>query len=176
MLDRFKRHPAIAPLIEGGETIEYSGHLIPEGGWKRLPRLYADGVVVVGDAAGFVNPVNREGANLAMISGKLAAQAIIEAKERGRYTIAELSRYRELLDESVVMKDLFKVRNTTDFAHARPHLFTEYPQLVAAAAHEYLTVDGRSKKEKQQAIVKMVRSLPKGRMLSDAIGALRSLT
>jgi electron transfer flavoprotein-quinone oxidoreductase len=176
MLDRFKRHPAIAPLIEGGETVEYSGHLIPEGGWKRLPRLYADGVVVVGDAAGFVNPVNREGANLAMISGKLAAQAIIEAKERGRFTIAELSRYRELLDESVVMKDLFKVRNTTDFAHARPHLFTEYPQLAAAAAHEYLTVDGRSKKEKQQAIVTMIRSLPKGRVLSDAIGAFRSLT
>ncbi len=61
MLDRFKRHPAIAPLIAGGETVEYSAHLIPEGGYNRMPQVYADGVVVVGDAAGFVNPLNREG-------------------------------------------------------------------------------------------------------------------
>ena len=108
-------------MLAGGETVEYSAHLIPEGGFKRLPRLFSDGVMVVGDAAGFVNPVNREGANLAMISGKLAAQAIIEAKERNDFSIVALSRYRELLDESIVMKDLFKVRNTTDFAHARPH-------------------------------------------------------
>ena len=79
MIDRFKRHPAIAPLLAGGETIEYSAHLIPEGGYHRMPRLYGDGVVVVGDAAGFVNPLNREGVNLAMLSGKLAAQAITEA-------------------------------------------------------------------------------------------------
>jgi electron transfer flavoprotein-quinone oxidoreductase len=176
MLDRFKQHPAIAPLIDGGETVEYSAHLIPEGGFKRLPRLFSDGVVVVGDAAGFVNPVNREGANLAMISGKLAAQAIIEAKERNDFSIVALSRYRELLDESIVMKDLFKVRNTTDFAHARPHLLTEYPELMAAAAHEHLSVDGRSKKEKQRAIVQMIKALPKGRLFSDAVGAFRSLT
>ena len=176
MLDRFKRHPAIAPLLAGGETVEYSAHLIPEGGYKRLPRLFSDGVVVVGDAAGFVNPVNREGANLAMLSGKMAAQAIIEAKERNDFSIVALSRYRELLDDSIVMKDLFKVRNTTDFAHARPHLLTEMPELASAAAYEYLSVDGRSKKEKQRAIIKMMKSLPKGRLLSDAVGAFRSLT
>jgi electron transfer flavoprotein-quinone oxidoreductase len=176
MLDRFKRHPAIAPLVAGGETIEYAAHLIPEGGYKRLPRLFGDGVVVVGDAAGFVNPLNREGVNLAMLSGKLAAAAILEASERHDYSALALSRYCELLDESVVMKDLYKIRNVTDFAHSRPHLLGEYPRLMADVAREYLTVDGASKKEKQRRIVAMVRSLPKRRLLADAIGAARALT
>src|SRR4029453_7223115 len=109
MLDRFKKHPAIAPLVAGGETMEYSAHLIPEGGYNNLPQLYGDGVVVVGDAAGLVNPLNREGANLAMLSGKLAAQAIIEAKASDDFSAMSLSRYRELLDESVVMADLHKI-------------------------------------------------------------------
>lgn len=176
MLDRFKRHPAIAPLILGGETVEYSAHLIPEGGFKKLPRLFGDGVVVVGDAAGFVNPLNREGANLAMLSGQLAAQAIIAARERGDASAATLSRYRELLDESIVMRDLYKIRNTTDFAHARPHLFTDMPRIAADAAREYLTVDGVAKKDKLQRIAGMFRAIPKRRLVGDVWGAFRSLT
>src|SRR5688500_12568991 len=128
MLDRFKLHPVIAPLLAGGETVEYGAHLIPEGGYHRLPRLYGDGVVVVGDAAGFVNPINREGANLAMLSGKLAAQAIMEAIARDNLSAAALSRYRELLEQSVVLKDLYSIRNLTSFAHARPHALRDYPR------------------------------------------------
>ena len=176
MLDRFKRHPVIAPLIAGGETVEYGARLIPEGGYKRLPGLYSDGVLVVGDAAGLVNPLNREGANLAMLSGKLAAQAVVEARERGDFSAASLSRYRELLDESIVLKDLYKIRNVTEYAHARPHLLTDYPRLLSDIAREYLTVDGEPKKEKQQRIARKIRSLPKRRLLSDAIGAIRSLS
>jgi electron transfer flavoprotein-quinone oxidoreductase len=176
MLDRFKRHPAIAPLIAGGETIEYTAHLIPEGGYNRMPQVYADGVVVVGDAAGLVNPLNREGANLAMLSGRYAAQAIIAAKERDDFSAASLSRYRELLDESVVIKDLFKIRHTTDYAHARPHLFRDYPELVSNIAREYLTVDGFPKSDKQKKIGAMLRAVPKRRLLRDAVGALRALT
>jgi electron transfer flavoprotein-quinone oxidoreductase len=175
MLDRFKRHPAIAPLLAGGETIEYSAHLIPEAGYDRLPQLYADGVVVVGDAAGLVNPLNREGANLAMLSGRLAAQAIVEAKRRGDFSIASLSRYRELLDDSVVLKDLRKIRRLTPFAHERPHLLRDYPQLASEIAREYLTVDGAAKKDKQDRIAGMIRRLPRKRLLGDAVGALRSM-
>jgi len=175
MLDRFKRHPAIAPLIADGETVEYSAHLIPEGGYNRMPQVYADGVLVVGDAAGFVNPLNREGVNLAMLSGKLAAQTIAEAKARGDFSAASLSRYRELLDETIVIKDLYKIRNVTDFAHARPHLLRDYPDLLAAAAHQYLTVDGLAKSEKQAKIARLLREVPKKRLLADAVGALRAM-
>lgn len=171
MLDRFKKHPAIAPLIQGGETVEYSGHLIPEGGYDRLPKIYGDGVLVVGDAAGFVNPLNREGANLAMLSGKLAAQAIVEATERGDFSAASLSRYRELLDDSFVMKDLKKIRHVTPFAHDRPHLLREYPAVLASMLGEYLTVDGTPKGEKQKKMLGMAAAIPKKRLFSDLFGA-----
>jgi electron transfer flavoprotein-quinone oxidoreductase len=176
MLDRFKAHPAIAPLLAGGETLEYSAHLIPEAGYNRLPQVYADGAVVIGDAAQLVNPVNREGGNLAMLSGKLAARAIIEAKAHDDFSAMRLSRYRELLDESVVMQDLHKIRNVTDFAHARPHLLREYPQILSGMFEEYLRVDGVPKTAKQKKIVAMAKSLPKRRLLDDLIGAVRSLT
>ncbi len=175
MLDRFKRHPAIAPLIQGGETIEYSGHLIPEIGYDRLPQVYADGVLVVGDAAGLVNPVNREGANLAMLSGRLAAQTIIESKELGAFSASTLSSYKTRLDESIITSDLQKIRNLTPFAHDRPHLFTDYPELISNAAFEYLTVDGVSKSDKQQKIAAMLRKMPRKRLSSDVWGAIKAM-
>ena len=175
MLDRFKKHPAIAPLIQGGETVEYSAHLIPEYGYKYLPRLYADGVLVVGDAAGFVNPVNREGTNLAMISGSLAAQTVKLARERDDSSIRTLSLYRELLDDSIIMKDLRQIRNVTDFAHSRPHFFTDYPELMSEVARTYLTVDGTPKAKKYMKLGKMLAGAPKRRLLSDALGGVRSM-
>jgi electron transfer flavoprotein-quinone oxidoreductase len=175
MLDRFKKHPAIAPLIAGGETVEYAAHLIPEFGYKRLPKLFADGVLVVGDAAGLVNPINREGTNLAMLSGKLAGETVKLARERDDATIRTLSHYRELLDASVVMKDLYKVRNVTDFAHGRAHLLTDYPDMLSQAARTYLTVDGKPKKEKMTAIGRLLLSQPKRRLLADAIGGARAM-
>ena len=175
MLDRFKQHPAIQPLIQGAELEEYAAHLIPEGGYNRLPTLYADGVLLVGDAAGLVNPLNREGVNLAMMSGKLAAQAIAHATEMEDFSRVGLARYRELLEESFVLKDLYKIRNMTSFAHERPWLLTEYPELLSEAARRYLTVSGKPKKEIQSEIVSLLGQVPKKRLVTDAIGALRAL-
>ncbi|MBA2755163.1 MAG: tryptophan 7-halogenase, partial [Chloroflexia bacterium] len=175
MLDRFKRHPSIAPLLAGGETVEYSAHLIPEGGYNRMPQVYADGVVVVGDAAGFVNPLNREGVNLAMLSGQMAARAIVEATGRGDFSAATLSRYRELLEDSVVIKDLYKIRNVTDFAHARPHLLADYPDLISEMARAYLTVDGKPKAEKYRSLAAMAGRMPKRRLAGDLWGAIKTL-
>lgn len=176
ILDDFKAHPSIQPLIAGGETIEYTAHLIPEGGWKSLPTLYADGALIAGDAAGLVNPLNREGSNFAMISGKLAAQAVIEAKEAGDYSAAQLSRYRELLSDSFILKDLHKIRHLTDFAHERPHLFTEVPDLLADVAREYLTVDSVPKKDKQKKMLSMMLDrMPPKRLVDDAVNGFRAL-
>ena len=176
MLNEFKAHPAIAPMLAGGETVEYSAHLIPEGGWKALPRLFSDGALVVGDAAGLVNPINREGSNFAMISGKLAAQAIVEAKAARDYSAVALSRYQELLENSFVLRDLYTIRNVTDFAHARPHLLSGIPEALSRAAREYLTVDDVPKSVKQRRIVQILREgLQPRRLAGDLVGAARML-
>lgn len=172
ILNSFKQHPSIAPLIEGGEMIEYSAHLIPEGGWHSLPKLYIDGVLVVGDAAMMVNPLNREGSNFAMISGKFAGETVVRAKERGDFSAATLSYYRQLLDESFIMKDLYKIRNVTDFAHSRPYLLRDLPEAVSQTLREYLTVDSVPKSEKQSKMLRTMRkAMPGKRLLRDALEA-----
>ena len=175
VLNRFKAHPSIAPLIAGGKTVEYAAKLIPERGWQAMPTLYADGLLVAGDAAMFSNPLNREGSNLAMISGTLAGRTVARAKERGDFSAATLSYYQELLEDSVVFKDLHKIRYVTDFAHARPYLLDEIPDVVSRALRTYLTVDGVPKKDKQTSILRSVRaSLPLGRTLRDMAAAKKA--
>lgn len=176
MLNEFKAHPAIAPMLRDGETVEYSAHLIPEGGWSALPRLFTDGALVVGDAAALVNPINREGSNYAMVSGKLAAEAIVEAKAAGDYSAMALSRYQELLEESFILRDLYTIRNVTPFAHGRPHLLNELPVVLSRAAREYLTVDDLPKAVKQRRILRILREgLPPRRTLGDLAGAFRAM-
>ncbi len=176
ILNDFKTHPAIAPLVAGGETIEYSAHLIPESGWNALPELYIDGALLVGDAAGMVNAMNREGSNFAMVSGKLAAQTIIEAKESGDFSSMTLSRYREFLEETFVLKDLRKIRHIKTFAHGRPHLLNEVPELMSQIAREYLTVDSLPLATKQRHIIEMLRSgLSARTVVNDITGLIRAV-
>ncbi len=158
LLEGLKRHPAVKPLIAGAEMKEYSAHLIPEGGYKALPRLYGDGWVIVGDSAGFVNAVHREGANLAMTSGRLAAETLIDLKTRGKpFTATNLAAYKARLDESFIMKDLKKYADVPDFLHDNPHILNTYPTLLNQAAREMLIVDGVDKRAKQARILADVR-------------------
>ncbi len=174
LLERFKRHPAIAPLIEGAELVEYSAHLIPEGGWRALPTLFTDGALVVGDAAGFVNPLSREGSNFAMISGKLAAETILEARQAGEYSVHTLSRYWEKLEESFILPDLEAIRNVTPFVHARPYLLRDYPEALSRALRHYLTVDSTPKATKYRAIVhELLADLQPRRLVRDLVAGVQ---
>lgn len=154
MLEDMKNHPAIAPLIAGGEVKEYAAHLIPEGGYNALPKLYGEGWMLVGDSAGFVNAVHREGSNLAMTTGRLAAETVIELKKKGVPATAEnLATYQAKVEDSFVMKDLKKYRHLPDtLEEGRSHYFGSYPKLLNQAAHEMFTVDGLDKKSKEKAI------------------------
>ena len=158
LLESFKQHPVVAPLLEGGETKEYAAHLIPEGGFAHMPKIYGDGILLVGDAAGFVNTsLYHEGSNLAMASGMMAAQAVIRAKEKKDFSSATLGHYQELLNQSFVLKDLKKYRHVHGFAAQNPHFFDRYPKLFNDLAKEFFTVDERSKDEIQQRIKKEFR-------------------
>ncbi|MCL5040194.1 MAG: FAD-dependent oxidoreductase [Firmicutes bacterium] len=157
LLDAFKQHPMVKPLIAGGETKEYMAHLIPEGGYKAMPKLYRDGLLLVGDAAMFVNSLRGEGSNLATISGKLAGETVIEAKKRGDFSAGTLSLYRRKLEESFVLKDLKQYRNVAEFFEENPHFFNLYPELAGQAAYEFFKVDGVPKREKQRKIMEMIK-------------------
>ncbi|MFO1107748.1 MAG: FAD-dependent oxidoreductase [Bradyrhizobium sp.] len=156
LLDRFKRHPSVAPLIDGSEVKEYSAHLIPEGGFKAIPQLYGDGWVVVGDAAQLNNAIHREGSNLAMTSGRIAAEAIFQIKSRRDPPTAQnLALYKKMLDESFVMKDLKKYKDMPALMHTQSqNFFLTYPQLVSKAMQNFLRVDGTPKAEKEKLTLK----------------------
>ena len=176
LLEHFKSHPMVAPLLEGGETREYLAHLIPEGGLRGMPKLYTDGMVVVGDAAMFINSMHREGSNLAMMSGKLAAETILRARESSDFSGRSLAHYEKLVRESPIYKDLHKYRNMSRFFESHPEFFTLYPDLLNEAAREMLTVDGETKRAKQRKIFwsALKRRLP-WRMALDFFRAWRSV-
>jgi electron transfer flavoprotein-quinone oxidoreductase len=158
LLEGMKRHPMVKPLIAGAEMKEYAAHLIPEGGYKAVPKLYGGGWMMVGDSAGLVNGVHREGSNLAMTSGRLAAQTLIELKARGaKFDAKGLAAYKAKLDDSFVMKDMKKYADVPDFMHGNPHVLGEYPSLLNTAAREMLIVDGVDKRTKQKRILAQVR-------------------
>lgn len=176
LLEEFKVHPMIAPLLRGGAVREYLAHAIPEGGFRAMPRVFDDGVMVVGDAAMMVNNLHREGSNLAMAAGRMAGETAIQAKRNGDWSARALSQYRELLEASFVLQDLRKYERLPELVERRPDLLRLYPELLSEAIHEMLTVDGASKREKQQRILRrLLDRRPWWRLLRDAYEGWRAM-
>ncbi len=157
LIENLKNHPSIRPLLAGGKTEEYLAHLIPEGGYRAVPQVHGNGWVAVGDAAMLVDSLHREGSNLAVKSGLLAAEAIIQAKAKNDFSATALASYRQSLEASFVMKDLKKYRNFSHFLETNPQLFSVYPDLINDAAAAVFTVDGKSKRQMQAEILRMAR-------------------
>jgi electron-transferring-flavoprotein dehydrogenase len=107
----FKRHPLVAAFLDGGQMIRYGAKALPEGGWHTVPRVYADGVLIAGDAAGFLNSLRLKGIHLAMRTGMLAAESAFEAVRAGDVSAARLKSYSEAIDASDVRTELYPVRN-----------------------------------------------------------------
>ncbi len=107
---RFKTHPKIAPLFEGGERLSFGARAITEGGWQSVPKLVFPGGALIGCAAGFVNVPRIKGSHNAILSGMLAAEHAVAALTSGR-AHDELSSYEEAWRGSAIGRDLYKVRN-----------------------------------------------------------------
>ncbi len=157
LMESFKQHPMVAPLIAGGKSLEYTAHWLAEKGYDAIPKLYGDGYLIAGDSAMLFNALHREGNNLAMTSGRIAAETIIEALKREDYSREGLAGYAERLANSFVMKDLKKYRRFGGFRYHHKELFTRVPGLAAYAGREMLTVNGVPKKQKQKMIMKQLR-------------------
>ncbi|HEY0378719.1 MAG TPA: electron transfer flavoprotein-ubiquinone oxidoreductase [Pyrinomonadaceae bacterium] len=116
----FKQHPFLARLLEGGKMIRYGAKTIAAGGPFAMPQIYADGVLLVGDCAGFLNSQRLKGIHTAIKSGMLAAEAIFEALLAQDFSSKQLARYEQLVNESWIMKELRRVRNFhAGFRHGR---------------------------------------------------------
>lgn len=108
---RFKAHPYVAKLLEGGKMIRYGAKTIAAGGYFAMPQIYADGVLLVGDCAGFLNSQRLKGIHSAIKSGMLAAETIFDALLANDFSTKQLSRYEGLVNESWIIPELKKVRN-----------------------------------------------------------------
>jgi electron transfer flavoprotein-quinone oxidoreductase len=142
IIAELKRHPAIAPLIEGSEVIEYSAHVIPEAGLDMMPKMVADGLLVAGDAAALCLAAGiwLEGVNFAMASGMYAGQSAAQAVAAGNTSASGLQSYTKKLNETFVLKDHKKLRKI-------PHLVLsdrvqhKYPGFVTGIVERMFRVE-----------------------------------
>ena len=114
----FKRHPLVSELLRGGQMVRYGAKALPEGGWHAIPRVCADGVLIAGDAGGFLNSMRLKGIHLAMRTGMLAAETAFEAVRANDVSAAALQAYERRIDASDVRAELYPVRNVhQSFGH-----------------------------------------------------------
>jgi electron-transferring-flavoprotein dehydrogenase len=111
LFQRLKTHPSIAGMLRGAKLMSYGAKAIPEGGIYAMPRPYADGCLIAGDAAAMLNPMRLKGIHTAMKAGMIAAEVILEALERNDTSGAALAAYEERLRASWVGRELWRVRN-----------------------------------------------------------------
>ena len=177
IIAELKRHPAIAPLIEGAEVIEYSAHLIPEAGLDMMPTMVADGLLVAGDAAALCLAAGiwLEGVNFAMASGMYAGEAAAKAIHNGNTSASGLQSYTKKLNETFVLKDHKKLRKI-------PHLVLsdrvqhKYPGFVTGIVERMFSVENPHPKPGVRRIVREERKkagIKLSDLLRDALTGLK---
>jgi len=158
LMEAFKARPEIQALIAGGNPVEYSAHTIPEGGLRGIPKLVADGIVVVGDAAGLAlnQAVTVRGMDMALVSGVLAARAILHAREKNDFSAATLAHYEQALRESFILKDITTFQHMSEIL-SNPRLFNEYPQIACDLFEQILWIGASPKEKMSSTALHMVR-------------------
>lgn len=177
ILEHFKEFPSIKNYIKGGELLEYSTHMIPEDGYDNLPKLYKSGLIMAGDCAALINPsLYHEGTNLAMASGILAGETILEAKKINDFSEKSLSQYQKKLEESFVLKDLKHFRKFLSFITNNRQFIDDYPKIFMELLIDYFTISEKPKKEIRKAIIKkLFKNVKLLRLLYDMWRAKGSL-
>ena len=154
LLDNFKQHPSLKPILKGGEMAEYSAHVVPVGDIRLVPKkLYKDGVMVVGDAAGLLMNTGKsiEGMNMAMESGRQAALTVLEAKKKGDFSANTLESYQTRLSETFVLQDMHNFQGAVKFIH-NPDMFGTYPDFVNDLMYKVFNVDGLPKRKTRDLV------------------------
>lgn len=177
IIAELKRHPAIAPLVEGGQVVEYSAHLIPEAGLEMMPKMVADGLLIAGDAAALCLAAGiwLEGVNFAMASGMYAGQSASAAINANNVSANSLKSYTDRLNKTFVLQDHKKLRKI-------PHLVLsdriqhKYPAFVTGVVERMFRVDNPTPKPGVRRIVSQERKkagIKLSELVRDALTGLK---
>lgn len=177
MMEDFHNHPAVAPLIKGARLIEYSGHLVPEGGLDMMPRIVGDGVLVIGDGAGFCINLGYaiRGMDFAVASAECAARTVIAANETGDFSQAGLSSYQKFMEESFVMPDMRLYKNLPHFLEGTPRIFTDYPRMAIDILTDMFVMDGRPAQPLMKKAMPHVKKIGIFNLIKDAWKGVKSI-
>ena len=171
MLEDFKNHPAVAPIIRGAKLVEHSGHMVPEGGYDMVPRYVFDGCLVAGETAGLCMNMGYQvrGMDFAVASGQMAGQAAVRALDAGDTSAAGLASYKQAMEGSFVIKDLATFRRWPHTMEGWSSMFTDYPVMVKEIFNAMFVVDG----EPQRPLAKRVMPIVRKRGLLKLAGEVR---
>ncbi|NCG54835.1 FAD-dependent oxidoreductase FixC [Serratia fonticola] len=175
MLEDFKRHPVVAPLIEGGKMIEYGAHVVPEAGLRMQSELVGDGVLIAGDAAGMCMNLGFtiRGMDLAVASGEAAAKTLLSAMKRDDYSKKSLSEYLALL-EGGPLRDMKMYQKMPAFLD-NPRMFTQYPEMAIGIARELFTINGKPPVPLRKNILKHAKKVGFINLVKDGIKGVTAL-
>jgi electron transfer flavoprotein-quinone oxidoreductase len=150
-----RRHPAIAPGLRGAELKEYAAHLIPEGGYRTMPTLATDGLLIAGDAAGMCLAAGLwlEGVNFAIGSGLAAGVAVDKAITSDDVTAKGLASYRSSMEKSFVLADHKRMQDAPKFVLSE-RLHMQYPGLICDMAERIFTVINPEPKPRMTALLR----------------------
>lgn len=152
LLDRFKHHPSIRSLLADSEVIDFSARLSPEGGYRVRPRLFGDGWLTCGDAMQPGSPAHRTGATLALASGQLAGETVVELMRHGRPTSARhLSLYRDKLERSTLLGMLQRYPLAAEDERSTP---ATDPRRLAEASRSLAPTTGAVARSRQQRLLR----------------------
>ncbi|MFZ0638488.1 MAG: electron transfer flavoprotein-ubiquinone oxidoreductase [Candidatus Acidiferrales bacterium] len=108
---KFKTHPFVRRILEGGKLVRYGAKTVPYGGWYSMPRTYVDGGLIIGDSASLLNSQRLKGIHTAIKSGMLAAETIYEALATADSSAKSLCAFQTKLESSWIKPELWAVRN-----------------------------------------------------------------
>lgn len=175
MLEDFKQHPAVAPLIAGGKMLEYAAHVVPEAGLRMQTELVRDGVLVAGDAAGMCMNLGFtiRGMDLAISSGEAAAKAVLAAMQKADFSKQSLSEYLRLL-EAGALRDMKMYQKMPAFLD-NPRMFTRYPEMAVGIVGELFTVSGRAPVPLRKTLLRYGKSIGFINLLKDGLKGVTAL-
>ena len=174
MLEDFKNHPAVAPIIRGAKMVEHSGHMVPEGGYDMIPKYVFDGCVVAGETAGLCMNMGYQvrGMDFAVASGRMAA---VEAIDKGDVSEAGLASYKAKMEGSFVIQDLKTFSKWPHVMERWDSMFADYPVMVKEIFNAMFSVDGAPQRPLMKRMMPIVKKRGLFKLAREVRGAVKAL-